>query len=90
MLPLPSRSSVEAPNVISRRSTRYRRTRFGLMIAGPGEEGGWPLAPCPGETTSMTEGHGLSVVLHGCVAAQGNFAMLSLLRSIADDPIFGC
>lgn len=68
MLPLLSRSSVEAPNVTSRRSTRYRTTRFGLMIAGPGEEG-WPLAPCPGETTSMMERHRLSVVLHGCVVA---------------------
>ena len=52
------------------------------MIAGPEEEGGWPLAPCPRETTSMTEGHGLSVVLHEYVARQGNFEMLSLLKSV--------
>ena len=64
MLPLLSRSSIEAPSITSSRFTRYRTTKSGLMIAGPEVEGGWPLAPCPGETTSMMEGHGLFVVLH--------------------------
>lgn len=62
MLPLLSRSSVEAPSITSRSSTRYRTIKSGLIIGGP-EEGGWPLTPCPGETTSMLEVHGLSVAL---------------------------
>ena len=76
MLPLLSRSSLEAPSIISSRSTRYCKTDSGLMIAGPGEEGGWPFAPCPGETTSMMEGQGLSVVLHESLEQQSNFKML--------------
>ena len=79
MLPLLSRSSLEAPSMTSRRFTRYRTTNSGLTIAGPEVGGGWPLAPGPGETTSMMEGHGLFVVLHedyGGIEQE----MLSLLK----------
>ena len=68
-LPLRSKSSVDAPNVISRRSTRCRTTRSGSIDAGAGGGGVCPLAaPCPGVATSMMEGHKLSRDLHECVA----------------------
>lgn len=47
------------------------------MAAGTVEAEGGPLAPCPGETTSMVAGHGLSEDLHECGAWQSNLEMLS-------------
>ena len=63
-LPLRSKSSLVAPKVISRRSTRCRTTISGSMIAEADEGGGWPLTPCPGVATSMLEEHELSEDLH--------------------------
>ena len=80
MLPSLSKSSVEAPSIISRRSARYRTTKSGLVNVGAGDEGGWPLAPWPGETTSMMEERGLSVDLHEVIAQQSNSNLLSLME----------
>lgn len=79
MLPFLSRSSIEAPSITSRRFTRYRTIKSGLMNAGPEVEGEWPLAPSPGEATSMMEGHRLVVVLHEDYGGTEH-EMLSLLK----------
>ena len=49
----PSRSSEEAPKVISNRSVRCCTTVSGLIAVEVAEASGWPLAP--GEATSMVE-----------------------------------
>ena len=67
MLPLSSKSSADAPNVTSRRSTRCRTTRPGSMDVDVDEGEGRPLTPCPGETTSMMERHALPDGLDWCV-----------------------
>ena len=50
------------------------------MNVGAGDEGEWPLAPWPGETTSMMEERGLSVDLHEVIAQQSNSNLLSLME----------
>ena len=62
-LPWLSRSSVDAPRVISRRSTRCRTTILGSMAVDRIDDGLWPLAP--GDTTSMFESGWFWCALHG-------------------------
>ena len=67
-LPLRSKSSLVAPKVISKRSTRCRTTISGSIIAEAVEGGGWPLTPCPGVATSILEEHELFGDIHKCMA----------------------
>ena len=77
MLPLPSRSSVDAPSVISSSLTRWRISKLeSIAVAGAGGVI-WPFAPCPGVATSMMDGLRLSGDLHGCAAWQSNEGLLS-------------
>lgn len=76
-LPWLSKSSVDAPRVISRRSTRCCTTIPGSMEVDSIDAGLWPLAP--GDTTSILKGWVLGKALHGGSKVKGDCELLSVI-----------